>query len=142
MTACSRGGRGAGFSLVELLLAVAILASAFLLVMGMFPISFRGIHQGKHQVIAAQLAQAYMDRERTRPFTSMSNGTYTDRVSVVVNGVTSATTYTTAVTIRPSPVGTANKAVLMVQTQWLQAEVTGTTQARSVTIESSRTRAW
>jgi len=50
--------------------------------------------------------------------------------------------YTTVVTIRPSPVGTANKAVLMVQTQWLQAEVTGTTQARSVTIESSRTRAW
>jgi len=63
-------------------------------------------------------------------------------VSVVVNGVMSATTYTTVVTIRPSPVGTANKAVLMVPTQWLQAEVTGTTQARSVTIESSRTRAW
>lgn len=142
MTACSRGGRAPGFSLVELLMAVAILASAFLLVMGMFPISFRGIHQGKHQVIASQLAQAYMDRERTRPFTSMTNGTYTDRISVVVNGVMSTTTYTTTVTIRPSPVATANKAVLMVQTQWVQEEVTGSSQARSVTIESSRTRAW
>ncbi len=142
MMACSRGGRAPGFSLVELLMAVAILASAFLLVMGMFPISFRGIHQGKHQVIASQLAQAYMDRERTRPFTSMTNGTYTDRISVVVNGVMSATTYTTTVTVRPSPVATANKAVLMVQTQWVQEEVTGSSQARSVTIESSRTRAW
>jgi prepilin-type N-terminal cleavage/methylation domain-containing protein len=142
MLASSRGGRVAGFNLIELLIAVAILASAFLLVMGMFPLSFRGIHQGKHQVIAAQLAQTYMDAERTKPFTSMSNGTYTDRVPIVVNGVKSTTTYTTVVTVSPSSLNNANKAVLMVQTQWLQTEVTDTVQARSVTIESSRTRAW
>jgi len=142
MVAGSRGGRGPGFSLVELMLAIVVLASTFMLLMGMFPISFRSVHQGKFHVTASQLAQAYMDRERCKPFTSMVTGTYTDRLAVVVNGVTSPAVYTTVVTIRPSPVGTANKAVILVQTQWVQTEVTGTTTARSVTIESSRTRSW
>lgn len=140
MVAGSRGGRGPGFSLVELLLAIVVLASAFMAIMGMFPISFRSIHQGKHHVVASQLAQTYMDLERCKPFTTMATGTYTDRMTVVVNGQTSTTTYTTVVTVRPSPIGTANKAVILVQTQWVQAEVSGTSTARSVTIESTRTR--
>ena len=142
MAARSPGVRRAGFSLVELLLAVAILASAFLLVMGMFPLSFRGVHQGKHYVIASKLAESYMDVERTKSFPTMANNTYTDTVPVVVNGVQSAATYTTVVTVQPNPAGTASKAVITVQTQWVQEEVTGSTTARSIILESTRARAY
>ena len=135
-------GAPSGFSLIELLFAVAILATGFLLVLGMFPTSFRGVHQGKHNLIATQLAQAYMDQERSKSFSAMATGTYSDKYTVVVNGVPSTSFYTTTVNVRPSPAGTANKATILVQTQWIQQEVTGSSVARNITVESTRTRAY
>lgn len=134
--------RRSGFSLIELLFAVAILASGFLLVLGMFPTSFRGVHQGKHHLVASQLAQAYMDQERSKVFNQMATGTYTNRYTVVVNGAPSSAIYTTTVNVRPSPAGAVNKATILVQTQWIQTEVTGSSVARNITVESTRTRAY
>ncbi len=144
MVAVSRGGRGPGFSLVELMLAIVLLASTFLLLMGMFPISFRSVHQGKFYVTGSQLAQAYMDQERCKPFTSMesTDDPIVDRLAVVVNGVTSPAIYETVITVLPNDLSTANKATITVQTNWRQTEVTGTTTTRTVTIQSSRTRSW
>ena len=145
----SREGRErrSGFSLIELLFAVAILASGFLLVLGMFPASFRGVHQGKYHLVGSQLAQAYMDRERSKSFASMATGSYTDRYTTVVNGVSQVNVYTTIVTVRPNPPVNENKATIQVQTQWMQPEVTGNQQwnssmVRNITIESTRTRAF
>lgn len=147
-----RSGRGRmkrspGFSLIELLFAVAILASGFLLVLGMFPASFRGVHQGKYHLVGSQLAQAYMDRERSKSFGSMETRSYSDRYTTVVNGVQQFSIYTTIVTVRPNLPATANKATIQVQTQWMQPEVTGNQQwnnsmVRNITIESTRTRAF
>lgn len=139
--------RRSGFSLIELLFAVAILASGFLLVLGMFPASFRGVHQGKYHLVGSQLAQAYMDRERSKSFGTMETRSYTDRYTTVVNGVQQSSLYTTIVTVRPNLPAAANKASIQVQTQWMQPEVTGNQQwnssmVRNITIESTRTRAF
>lgn len=136
--------RRSGFSLIEILFAVAILASGFLLVMGMFPTSFRGVHQGKHRLVANQLAQAYMDRERSKSFNTMSSTVYNDNYTTVVNGVSSSAAYRTTVRVTPGSgtLAASNKALIEVQTEWVQTEVTGQNAARSVQMSSTRTRAF
>jgi len=54
-------GRKSGFSMIEVLVAVALLGVIVLPLMGIFGISLRTTHAGRGQVTAAFHAQAMMD---------------------------------------------------------------------------------
>lgn len=130
----------AGFSLIEILFAVAILSVGFLLVLGMFPTSFVGIRQGRDHMVATSLAQYYMDAERSKPFDQMAGNTYSDRMTAMVNGQTSVDTYTTVVDVAPVPDSTTEKVTITVTTQWSQVRPGGGTFVRSVQMQADRAR--
>lgn len=132
--------RNRGLSLVELMVAMLILAVGFLAVLSIFPTAFISVHQSKNHLIGSQLAQAYMDTERAKAFNSMAGATTVDQKTVVVNGVSHQVPFATVVTINPSGVSGINKATITVTTQWQQPLHGGGTNVRSVTLEAARTR--
>jgi len=60
-------GRQQGFTMVEVLVAVAIMGVVVLPLMGMFAMSLRTTHAGRSQVTAAFHAQAMMEAFITAP---------------------------------------------------------------------------
>ncbi|MBS3984164.1 MAG: prepilin-type N-terminal cleavage/methylation domain-containing protein [Selenomonadales bacterium] len=61
MSACTRLRRRNGFTLVEVLVSVAMLGILVLPLMGIFTQSLRSVHAGRAQVTAAFHAQRLMD---------------------------------------------------------------------------------
>lgn len=51
-----------GFTLLELLIALMILAVGFLMILGVFPVSMKSVKQGKDILFATHLAQRQMEK--------------------------------------------------------------------------------
>lgn len=62
-----------GVSLGEVLMAVALLALVFLALVQIFPTAYAAADQSADVVTAAQLGQAYMDREMNRNYDQLAN---------------------------------------------------------------------
>lgn len=68
--------RGAGFSLVELLIAVAVFATAFLMMLGIFPTSAAALHQSHSYMLATHVGERVLEQYvMTQSFANVVNRT-------------------------------------------------------------------
>ncbi len=81
-----------GFSLVEVLIAAAILAVVLLALASMFPTAYRNVDQGGEQTTAATLAQQRMEWLRNQSYVSLATGTTSETPIPGYAGYTRTTT--------------------------------------------------
>ena len=67
-----------GFSLVEVLIAAAILAVALLAIASMFPIAHTNVDWSGDQTVAVTLAQQRIETLRNQPYIALAAGTTTE----------------------------------------------------------------
>lgn len=94
-----------GMSLIEVLVAIAILSTGFLLILGMFPTSFSGIKHGKNVYYASALGQRKLEEMKglgIDGIRALNTAAYdgggtvqagTDTMTSMVNGVTQTTPF-------------------------------------------------
>lgn len=135
-----------GFSLIEVLIAMVVLAVAFLALIQIFPSAYLTVYRSKDQLVAVQLAQCYMDETRALPYAQMaSSAQYDIPVESVMNDVTTSVTYHVVVDVSPAspagvPLADSDLARIRVLVQWPQKSASGFVLLRSVRAESSRLR--
>lgn len=119
-----------GFSLVELLIAIALFVSFFFLVMDVWPVNARATQQGKSLGIATHLAEQQMALAQAQTFTSVTavSPPVSVRVASMVNGVAQSTTFTYSVTVN---LVTADTKDVVVQVGWVEGGV-----SRNVMLET------
>lgn len=138
--------RNRGFSLIEVLMAMVVLAVAFLALIQIFPSAYLTVYRSKDQLVAVQLAQCFMDETRAGPYALMAaSAQYDIPVESVMNDVTTSVTYHVVVDVSPvSPAGStlpnSDLARIRVSVQWPQKSASGFVLLRSVRAESSRLR--
>ncbi len=86
--------KAAGFSLVEVLIAAAILAVALLAIASMFPTAYRTVDWSGDQTVAVTLAQQRLEWLRNQTYTSapLAAGTTTENLTGTYVGYTRTTT--------------------------------------------------
>jgi len=81
--------RSAGFSLIELMLGLAIFTTSFLLILGVFPTSGRAVHWGRTLLLATHIGQRQMEAMTSLPFAQISTpAPGTQSMVSMVNGTT------------------------------------------------------
>ncbi|MFH1453502.1 MAG: prepilin-type N-terminal cleavage/methylation domain-containing protein [Armatimonadota bacterium] len=92
-----------GASLIELMIALAILAVGFLMILGVFPVSMKSVKHGKDMLFATHVAQQKMEQAIYNDFDdyglSLASGTAT--LTSIVNDANTTTEFTYSVTFTP-----------------------------------------
>lgn len=113
-----------GFSLAEVLIALAIFSVGLLSIYGLFPLAMRAANQGETVFIANQLGQKEIEFLRTLSWDdlSMENTAISNRpattMTTTINGATSTTTYNSSIRIDPLPDDPNNIKIARVQISW------------------------
>lgn len=83
-----------GFSLVEVLIATAIVAIAFLAIASMFPIAYQNVDWGGEQTTAAALAEQRLEWLMNQSYVSapLAEGTINENLAGAYAGYTRTTT--------------------------------------------------
>lgn len=63
--------RTQGFSLIEVIVALTLLAVVINLLFNLFPTSILGLRQAEHQIAADSLARSLIETQRAQPFSQM-----------------------------------------------------------------------
>ena len=84
--ALADGGRrsaaiGQGFSVVEVLIAVSILAVSLLAIASMFPVGYQDIEYSGRMTIAAELARQKLEELRNTSFSSLASSSSPENLS-------------------------------------------------------------
>lgn len=139
------------FSLIEVLMAITVLAVTFLALIQVFPSAYLTVYRSKDQLVALQLAQSYMDETRAMPYTAMPEKTQSFNVPVesIMNDVSSTVTFNVQVQATgfkvpegktPVALDDSDMAQIRVVVGWNQKSSSGYTLQRSVRAESTRLR--
>ena len=108
----------AGFSMIELVVALGLFSTCFLFVVSLFPVSMQAIEDGRLRCLGLQVAEYQMEQL----VYNFSSGVYSTTpssppLSLTVNGITQNTNiYSTAVTV--SKLSGENLYDVRVVTQW------------------------
>ena len=70
--------KNSGFTLVETLIALAILMIAVLAIVQLFPLGLKASHQAKNTTLATNLAQAKMEELISESYSNLAVGTTTE----------------------------------------------------------------
>lgn len=76
-----------GLSLLELLVAVAVFAVAFVMLLTAFPTAARAVRQGQDYINATFLAERCLEQVRSQAYDDVVDGTYTVQVTTNNQGV-------------------------------------------------------
>jgi type II secretory pathway pseudopilin PulG len=76
-----------GLSLLELLVAVAVFAVAFVMLLTAFPTAARAVRQGQEYINATFLAERCLEQVRSQAYDDVVDGTYTVQVTTNNQGV-------------------------------------------------------
>lgn len=96
-----------GFTLIELFIGLAILATGFLMILGVFPVSMKSVKQGKDVLFATHLAQQQMEKAIYQCYGTdflnygLSIPDTTTTVTSTVNNVPTTTGFIYSVTFDP-----------------------------------------
>lgn len=122
-----------GASILEFMVACAIFLSAYLMIIGVFPIGYSGIDKSRKVEFATNFAQMEMERARSLTFDSSHNATANYTVTSRINGRTLTSVYTCTTTESTEFDDSETMAIkrLVVQVSW-----TDTTGARYVRMET------
>ncbi len=135
MTRPMRRSRMHGISLVELMLGMFIFATAFLMILGVFPTSVRSIHQGRLLMLATHVAQQAIDAAVAQPYSSLVAGTTNSTTTLVtiVNGETEAVAFNTTLVISDVSPGLTS---VRCQVSWIESRAVGGQMVRYVNMET------
>ncbi|MEW6278658.1 MAG: hypothetical protein AB1758_08565 [Candidatus Eremiobacterota bacterium] len=61
-----------GFSIIEAILSISLLALLIMLLFNLYPTSLLGIRRAEHRLLADNLARSLVERERARPFADLT----------------------------------------------------------------------
>ena len=120
-----------GFSLAEVLIALAIFSVGLLSIYGLFPLAMRAANQGETIFIANQLGQKEIEFLRMLSWDdlSMENQVINNRPSTTmtttINGATSTTVYDSSIRIDPLPDDPDNIKIARVQISWVTSTPSG-----------------
>lgn len=95
--------RPRGFSLAEAMVAVALFAVAFLLLVGAFPRAAEVLLQARGYMVASHLAEQEMARLSALPFSEIASGTSSVAMSSAQRGTPQLVTYTVQTVVTPLP---------------------------------------
>jgi hypothetical protein len=111
--------RRRGLSLVEITLALGLLASGFLTVLGVFPVGMSALRQSEGVVLATDLAQKELEALRALPYESLATlPVRTTSVALTASGLDVTRLFTTTVSAGHEPVpGRLREIVVMVTWQ-------------------------
>ncbi|MBI2252050.1 MAG: hypothetical protein HYU63_04805 [Armatimonadetes bacterium] len=93
-----------GLSILELVIALSILATGFLMILGMFPTSFSAVKQGKNIVFSTEFSQGLMDNLSSLSFDAYGISSPSPGSAVLnsmVNGVNTSTNFIYSITAAP-----------------------------------------
>lgn len=91
-----------GLSILELIIALSILATGFLMILGMFPTSFSAVKQGKNIVFSTEFSQGLMDNISSLSFDAYGISSSGSTVlNSMVNGVNTSTNFIYNITAAP-----------------------------------------
>lgn len=108
-----------GFSILELLLALGIFSTAFLMIMSVFPTSAKAMHQGRQVLLATRIAEMQMESALASPWADLaSTNPTTPSLISMVNGSTEVQSFNTQVVV--TPVGMMLKSVRC-QVSWMES---------------------
>lgn len=89
--------RRKGISLIELMIAIGLLASGFLMVIGMFPTGLVALKKSESLVLATDLAQRELERVKTTAYDSMASYEVDEELSLTASGTSITRRFTCAV---------------------------------------------
>ncbi|MBI3929805.1 MAG: prepilin-type N-terminal cleavage/methylation domain-containing protein [Armatimonadetes bacterium] len=132
-----------GISLLEVIVALGLLAIGMLAMVDLFPVAYEVADSGRDELLATHLGQAYIDGENSKDFYAMAGGQYTDSHLLALDGAKVPHTYKTFVTVTPmgtASLSSADKARVSVQVQWSARTMSGDSNLRYLQLETVRTR--
>jgi len=94
-----------GISLLEVLVGLAVFATAFLLCLGVFPTAAQAVAQARAWSQATRLAEAELERVRAQPFEDIASGVTTASGAATVAGRSHAEAYTIQTTVTEPETG-------------------------------------
>jgi prepilin-type N-terminal cleavage/methylation domain-containing protein len=121
-----------GFSLIELLLGLAIFTTAFLMILGVFPTSVRSIHQGRGIMLGTHLAQKHLEATLSQSFSTMGNSSQTESIISVVNGNMQVLTFNCQVLVTDV---TADLKNVRCQVSWIDGAIPRTVNLETLVTE-------
>jgi prepilin-type N-terminal cleavage/methylation domain-containing protein len=115
-----RWGRKKGFSILELMFAMAIFLTSFCMIIGVFPVTFRSIQTAKNNLVATHLAELNIEVVKNLAYDEIvtgkpADGTYSLRSTV--NGVQQNLDYNCNYVVTPLGINDDLKEV-RVQVSW------------------------
>lgn len=130
-----RSQRARGISLIEVLLGLFIFATAFLMLLGVFPTSVRSVHQGRFLTLGTHVAEQAMDQTLAQGFNGLRAGTTTSSVPLVtmVNGTTEVANFQVTVEVADEA---ADMKSVRTQVSWTEATASGTHVVRYVNLQT------
>ena len=114
-----------GFSLAEVLIALAIFSVGLLSIYGLFPLAMRAANQGESIFLANQLGQKEIEFLRTLSWSELdtTNELISDRpettMTTTINGATNTTVYSSTIRIDALPEDPDNIKIARVQISWM-----------------------
>lgn len=88
-----------GISILEVLIGLAVFATAFLMCLGVFPTAARAVTQARSQAQATRLAEAELERLMGLPFVDVASGLRTEVGQATVAGRSVPVSFTVQTTV-------------------------------------------
>lgn len=126
-----------GLGLLEVVVALGLLAAGMLAMVDLFPVAYEVADRGRDELLATHVAQSYLDTECSKDFYTMADGQYTDTHVLNLDGSPIPHTFDTFLTV--TPLG-ADKVKVTAQVQWRKKSLIQGDNLRYLQMETIRTR--
>lgn len=94
--------KSSGFSLIELLIALGILATGLLMIIGMFPVGYKSIAQARERIYATHIARQQLEKVLSADYYMYGlSDTNTVNLNFSVNDQAHTTQFTYIITVSP-----------------------------------------
>lgn len=91
--------RRAGFTVLEMIISVAVFAVAMVALIGVFPVSIKAGRQAQSTLVAVNLAERELEVSRSAAYDAIAGRVYSYDLDIMSNGVTIQITYDTEVEV-------------------------------------------
>lgn len=108
-------GRRRGFTVIEMLVAIAFFATFYIIIMEVWPLSARSVLQAKNALLASHVAEQEMEYAIYQGYNAVSNRSGTYQLTSTINGVVQSSAIRYRVTVTPN---TSDTKDVQVRVDW------------------------